>query len=150
MPIPEQTKELIQDLNRSYALELAEQLSPDELEALLAEKVNRLIREDFGALVQLLYRVDVSEGKLRAMLAADAEPGSGSEGSGSEAGGGNVVARSGGGEDAGTGTAGGGEDAGRIIARLIMERQWQKIETRQRYSAPREEEDGEEFGEERW
>ena len=142
MPIPEQTKELIQDLNRSYELELAEQLSAAELEDLLAEKVNRLIREDFGALVQLLYRVDVSEGKLRAMLAAGGEGGEGEPRAGAGTGAGGATGR-----DAGGNEAIGGEDAGRIIARLIMERQWQKIETRKRYSAKREE-DG--FGEERW
>ncbi|HXB06841.1 MAG TPA: hypothetical protein VNW04_06995 [Puia sp.] len=89
---------LIQDLNNSYALELRDVPAMDELEALLAEKVNRMIQTDFDALVQLLYRIDVNEGRLRGLLQENA-----------------------------------GEDAGRVIARLILERQWQKIETRRRY-----------------
>jgi hypothetical protein len=98
--------ELIKDLNRSYELQLADHLSLDQLEALLTEKMNALIRGDFGALVQLLYRVDVSEARLRQLLR-------GAEG----------------GQD-GENT---GEDAGKIIARLVMERQWQKIETRRKF-----------------
>ena len=68
----------------------------DALEAQLAEKINEMIQRDFEGLVQLLYRVDVSEQKLRLLL-------------------------------------NGAEDAGKLIARLIIERQWQKIESRRRY-----------------
>ena len=95
---------LIADLNRVYGWELATAPShpattaENELEALLAEKINVLIQRDFVALIQLLYRIDVPEQKLRRMLEDDS-----------------------------------GEDAGRLIARLIMERQWQKIESRRRY-----------------
>jgi hypothetical protein len=74
------------------------ELTADELELQLAAKIDALIQRDFGALVQLLYRIDVSEARLRGML------------------------------DDNT-----GEDTGRIIARLIIERQWQKIESRRRY-----------------
>jgi hypothetical protein len=109
MQLPEQPLELIRDLNRSYELELAEHLSLDQLEALLAEKINNLIRVDFNALVQLLYRVDVSESKLRQLLRANEGPAAGDQGTG------------------------GREDAGRTIARLVMERQWQKMETRRQY-----------------
>ena len=104
---------LIADLNRTYSWDLApaepERALPedssaagpspeDALEAQLAEKINTLIQRDFGALVQLLYRIDVPEQKLRRMLETND-----------------------------------GQDAGRLIARLIMERQWQKIETRRKY-----------------
>ena len=106
-----ESNELIQDLNRAYALELTPSLTLEQLEALLAEKVNTMIRDDFEALVQLLYRIDVNETKLRELLAAADGP------------------------------------AGKIIARLIMERQWQKIETRRQYSAGKG--DGE-TDEERW
>ena len=95
---PIQRKELIADLNRAYGLELADHLTAAQLETLLAERLNALIRSDFSALVQLLYRIDVNEAKLREVLKVNA-----------------------------------GEDAGKIIARLIMERQWQKIETRRQY-----------------
>ena len=102
------TAVLIEDLNRVYGWDLtaagtarglSEGVSMEGvLEDLLAEKINSMIQRDFGALVQLLYRIDVSEDRLRRILNADT-----------------------------------GEDAGRIIARLIMERQWQKIESRRRF-----------------
>ena len=76
------------------------ELTANELEDQIAEKINILIQRDFGALLQLLYRIDVSETRLRRMLNDE---------------------------------SGSGEDAGRIIARLIMERQWQKIESRRLY-----------------
>jgi hypothetical protein len=93
-----ETQALLQDLNTSYELGLRDVPTLEELEALLAERVNTLIQKDFGALVQLLYRVDVSEAKLRLLLQEN-----------------------------------GGEDAAKLIARLILERQWQKIETRRQY-----------------
>src|ERR1700761_4603276 len=103
---------LIADLNRVYGWELAP--APENtLEAELADKINILIQRDFGALVQLLYRIDVPEQKLRRMLDDN-----------------------------------NGEDTGRLIARLIMERQWQKIESRRKYR-----QDGaanDETGAERW
>lgn len=93
-----ETAALIEDLNRSYSLELRDVAGLDELEALLSERVNDMIQRDFNGLVQLLYRVDVSEKRLRGLLQENA-----------------------------------GEDAGKVIARLILERQWQKIETRRKY-----------------
>jgi hypothetical protein len=104
-----ETHALIEDLNRSYSLELREVVTLDELEILLAEKINRMIQQDFGALVQLLYRIDVNETKLRGLL--NENP---------------------------------GEDAGKVIAPLIIERQWQKIETRRKYRQDTESD------EERW
>ena len=97
--LPVDPAALIADLNRSYGLELAESFSMEQLENFMAEKVNHLIRTDFGALVQWLYRIDVNEGRLRQLLQVNS-----------------------------------GENAGRIIARLMIERQWQKIQTRRYYS----------------
>lgn len=94
--------ELIHDLNGSYELNLSEQLSAEELEALLAVKLNTLIRDDFNALLRLLYRIDINEARLRRLLQEKS-----------------------------------GEDAGMIIARLIIERQRQKIETRRQYPRDR-------------
>ena len=88
-------EELIQELNRNYDLELAPQLSAEELEDRLTFRLNRLIDADFNLLVSILYRVDVNEIKLKELLRTAA-----------------------------------GEDAGRIMARLIIERQLQKIITR--------------------
>ena len=89
----------MQDLNRVYGLELAENSSAEQMEDFLADQLNQMIRTDFSALVQLLYRIDINENRLRQLLQVNT-----------------------------------GEDAGKIIARLIIERQWQKIQTRRQYS----------------
>ncbi|HUB59059.1 MAG TPA: hypothetical protein VL978_00070 [Puia sp.] len=86
------------ELNNSFGLDLPETATIDMLGQTLAERVNTLIMDDFNRLVQLLYRIDVSEEKLKKLLKEN------------------------------TGT-----DAGLLIARLILERQWQKIETRRKY-----------------
>lgn len=86
---------LVQELNRQYDLHLTEQLPPDELETFLSERLNALIRSDFNMLITILYRVDVSENKLKKLLRGSPE-----------------------------------EDAGKIMARLIIERQLQKIKAR--------------------
>jgi hypothetical protein len=91
---------LIQELNSDYDLELAPQLSAEELEDRLADRLNRLIAADFNTLVSILYRVDVNEAKLKELLRTAA-----------------------------------GEDAGRIMARLIIERQTQKMATRRNTGA---------------
>lgn len=46
---------------------------PEEMKRLLAERINALIRNDFQQLVQILYRADVPEQKLRTVLAANTE-----------------------------------------------------------------------------
>lgn len=89
---------LCNDLNAAYGLELPETATTEALEAVLAEKINLLIDSDFAGLVQLLYRIDVNEERLKKILR----------------------------ENAGT-------NAGLLIARTILERQWQKIETRRKY-----------------
>ena len=89
---------LIKDLNQSYGWELADSLTIQELEALMAEIVNGWIRSDFTRLVQFLYRIDISESRLRQLLEENTE-----------------------------------EDTGQLLARLILERLWQKIETRRQY-----------------
>ena len=63
-----QDNEWIKEANKSYEWQLAEHLSAEEAEARLAEKLNRLIKEDFSGLVQLLYRIDISEARLRYLL----------------------------------------------------------------------------------
>src|SRR5258708_36214986 len=61
---------LIKELNQAYGLALAEQLTAEQLEKLLAEQFNTMIREDFSSLVQFLYRMDISETRLRHLLKA--------------------------------------------------------------------------------
>ncbi len=103
-----ETAALLYDLNTSYGLELPEMVTMDALEALLTERINMMINRDFSELVQLLYRIDINESKLRLLLQENQA-----------------------------------SDAGLLIARLILERQWQKILTRREYSrrdTPNEEE----------
>jgi hypothetical protein len=92
------TQVLIEDLNSVYALDLRPAATVAELETFLSEKVNHMIQHDFQTLLQLLYRIDVNEEKLRRELEQNKN-----------------------------------EDAGRIIARLIIERQTQKIESRRQF-----------------
>jgi hypothetical protein len=94
-----ETPALRHDLNSSYGLDLPETTSIEALEAILAERINTLIIDDFNRLVQLLYRVDVNEEKLKNLLRENTTV-----------------------------------NAGLLIARLILERQWQKIETRRKFS----------------
>ena len=89
---------LIKDLNQSYGWELADSLTMQELEILLAEIVNGWIRSDFTRLVQFLYRIDISESRLRLLLEENTSA-----------------------------------DTGQLLATLILERLWQKIETRRQY-----------------
>jgi|ERR1700722_8147096 len=104
---------LIADLNRAYGWELAPASAEEALEAALAEKINVLIQRDFDQLLQLLYRIDINEQRLRRLLVENE-----------------------------------GDDAGKIIARLIMERQWQKMESRRQYRQDKTTDEND--GEERW
>lgn len=64
--------EVAHALSGSCGLDLAEQLSWEEGEALLAERLNEMARDDFHGLVALLYRIDVHEGRLREAIKAQA------------------------------------------------------------------------------
>ena len=71
----------------------------EELHRKLAVYINELIERDFQKLISILYRLDVSEEKLKTLLANNSDI-----------------------------------DAGNIIAHLIIERQLQKIKSRQQFS----------------
>ncbi len=60
--------ELIRLLNKELAIGLPEQSSYNEAHAALSGRVNDLIKSDFEKLVSLLYRIDVSEQKLKSLL----------------------------------------------------------------------------------
>ena len=92
---------MIKDLNQAWELGLSDDITAEQLEEVLAEKLNSLIQSDFPALVRLLYRIDINEARLRNLLKENAL-----------------------------------EDAGKIIARLIIERQWQKILSRRQFKRP--------------
>jgi hypothetical protein len=86
---------LVEQLNKELAMELPEKISFDELQNELTIYINDLIQHHFEKLVSLLYRIDVSEAKIKSLLQQQLN-----------------------------------EDAAKIIAALIIERQLQKIKTR--------------------
>jgi hypothetical protein len=91
-------KDLVPALNETFRITLPDNVPLEELTRKLAAHINQLINHDFEKLVALLYRVDVSEKKLRDLLHHHD-----------------------------------GENAASLIASLIIERQLQKIKTRQQY-----------------
>jgi hypothetical protein len=64
----EEKEELIKLINAEFALELSWKLKLEELRDQLAAQVHSLINENFERLVAILYRVDVSEDKLKSLL----------------------------------------------------------------------------------
>jgi hypothetical protein len=90
--------ELILALRKEMQIEIGDNISLDEISERLAIYINDLISNDFEKLISLLYRVDVSEKKLKNMLNENKDT-----------------------------------DAGKIIADLIIERQAQKIKTRNEF-----------------
>ncbi len=59
---------LIRSLNKDLAIELPERITLEEIKRILGTRINELIRTDFNKLVYLLYRIDVSESKLKYLL----------------------------------------------------------------------------------
>jgi hypothetical protein len=92
-------KELIDNIKKDMAIVLPDKISLIELEEALTIYANQLIQKDFQKLVTLLYRIDVSEAKLKYLLQLETD-----------------------------------ENAGNIIAKLIIERQLEKIKSRQQFS----------------
>lgn len=87
---------LVQQVNKELALMLPEKISYKELHQQLAAHLNELIKNDFEKLVSLLYRIDISEAKIKSFLKEQQQA-----------------------------------NAGDIIADLIIERQLQKIKSRE-------------------
>ena len=90
---------LIKLLNDELAIDFAEKMSYSELHGQLAAYINDLIKYEFDKLIAYLYRIDVSEEKLKTLLLDNPQ-----------------------------------DDAGNIIASLIIERQQQKIKSRELFS----------------
>jgi hypothetical protein len=90
---------IIKAINQDLAIELPEKISLDELRTTLSSHINELINKDFNRLVSILYRIDVSEQKLKYLIKENPE-----------------------------------EKAGTIITDLIIERQIQKIKSREEYN----------------
>jgi hypothetical protein len=89
--------ELQHYLQQNFQLPIAINEMQDA-ENFLAEKINALIKDDFNLLIQILYRIDVNETRLKQVLKDNPN-----------------------------------EDAGKIIAALLIERQLQKINTREQF-----------------
>lgn len=101
--------DLVTAINQQLNVSLPENISAEQLHTELAAYINQLILQNFERLVSLLYRIDVSEAKVKTLLQQNP-----------------------------------GDTAGSIIASLIIERQLQKIESRQQFKA------GNESEEEKW
>ena len=86
--------------------EVLEKYSENDLENYLAVFINKLIDKDFNKLVNLLYRIDISEQKLKIALQNEDKTISSSK----------------------------------TIAKLIIERQLQKLEFRKKFSKKKIEE----------
>lgn len=91
-------KDLIPILRQSLEIDLPENISFDLLKERISSHINLLIQFEFQKLVYILYRVDVSESKLKHLLKENQ-----------------------------------GFDAANIITELIIERQLQKIRSRQEH-----------------
>lgn len=91
--------DLILALRQSTEIEIPSVISMDELRQIIAADINKLIQTDFEKLVSILYRMDISEPKLKSLLNQNR-----------------------------------GTDAGFIIADMMIERQEQKIKSRQQFS----------------
>lgn len=101
--------ELKNEIIKLTGLELAPIDQMAALETSLAAYINELILHDFNKLVSLLYRIDISESKLKHLLQTNP-----------------------------------GTDAGIMIARMIIDRQLQKIALRKSFKDDRQSD------EERW
>lgn len=86
-------------LDKIFVADQGGQLMQPSLLNELAVFINELIINDFAQLVQILYRVDISEKKLKQLLSDNAD-----------------------------------NDAGKIIAEMIIERQLQKIKSREQFN----------------
>ncbi len=64
-----EVNELVESLKKEWSLVSKPLITEDQLIAILAVEINRMIRDQFSWLIHLLYRIDISEQKLRALLA---------------------------------------------------------------------------------
>ena len=84
-------------------------VSNEQIRARLMDLINELIQKDFNGLLQLLYRIDVDEMKIRSCLKENKN-----------------------------------NDTASLLADLIIERQLQKIKTRQEYQSRNDANDNDE------
>ena len=60
-------------LTSELGIELSPGISMDELKQKLSSHINYLIQKDFNQLLSILYRIDVHENKLKALLHDNSE-----------------------------------------------------------------------------
>jgi superfamily I DNA/RNA helicase len=59
---------IISDINNEWGLSVLPAITEQDLAAVLADRINGLIRNDMARLIAILYRIDVDEKKIRQML----------------------------------------------------------------------------------
>jgi len=59
-------------INETFGISIPEHSTDEQLIMFLAERINYLIINDFSTLVHMLYRIDVSEQKLKTLLKENA------------------------------------------------------------------------------
>jgi hypothetical protein len=63
-----ENSQLVQNINNDMAIALPEKISLEQLQDQLSVHINHLIETSFEALITLLYKIDVSEQKLKDVL----------------------------------------------------------------------------------
>jgi hypothetical protein len=106
----EKQEEIKNYLQNEFSISIRAGSDWKEMEKILSEYIDELIQRDFDKLVNLLYRIDVSESRLRKVLAENT-----------------------------------GIHASELISQMILERQLQKIESREKFKSGETETD-----EDRW
>src|SRR4051794_38556623 len=94
----EEMQELKAALTEGAGLVIPTAISFEELERRLAEHISELLSKDLNGVLQILYRIDVREDRVKKELRLQAD-----------------------------------KDAGWVIARLIIERQLEKLKTRRAF-----------------
>jgi hypothetical protein len=108
----ENEQQLIDSLKKDLQIDLPAKISFEKINEKLVEHINNLINNNFEELIFVLYRVDVSEAKLKILLKENS-----------------------------------GSNAANTIAELIIERQLQKIKTREQFKTADKKENS---NEEKW
>jgi hypothetical protein len=108
----ENEQQLIDSLKKDLQIDFATKISFEKIKEKLVEHIDHLINNNFEELILVLYRVDVSEAKLKILLKENS-----------------------------------GANAANTIAELIIERQLQKIKTREQFKSAGEKENSDE---EKW
>jgi hypothetical protein len=60
---------ILEAIRKDWPLTLPEKCTEEQLVQLLAVEINQLINHDFSRLIAILYRIDISEPKLKILLA---------------------------------------------------------------------------------